>query len=87
MTQLYERCCQCVDSTFINWERTKLSRQEKRNIEEYEAWGIVRLALYILNNDEYFAFKKYIYEKHGYDPGGVVTGQMEIDEVYAGEMI
>lgn len=85
MTELYERCCKCVDSVFINWERTRLSSREKRTIEEYEAWGIVRLALYILDNDEYFAFKKYIYDKHCYDPGGVVTGQMEIDDVKSEE--
>lgn len=81
MSKIFERCCQCVDSVFIDWEKTRLSTEEKRNIEEYEAWGIVHLALYILDTNEYFAFKRYIYEKHGYDPGGVLSGQIKIDEI------
>lgn len=81
MSKIFERCCQCVDSVFIDWEKTRLSTKEKRNIEECEVWGIVHLALYILDNNEYFAFKRYIYEKHGYDPGGVLSGQIKIDEI------
>lgn len=78
MSALFERCKKCVDSTFIDWEKTILSTREKRTIEEYEAWGIVRLALYILDFDEYNAFKMYIYQKYGYDPGGCADGQMSI---------
>ena len=56
MSALLERCKKCVDSEFINWEKTKLSSAEKREIEEYIAWGIVHLALYILPTEEYFEY-------------------------------
>lgn len=80
MSQLFERCKKCVDSTFRDWEKTILAQKEKRAIEEAEAWGIVSLALYILDFDEYNAFKQYIYDNHGYNPGGVDTGQMSMEE-------
>ena len=81
MSQLFEKCKQCIDSVYISWDKTKLSTKEKRTIEEYEVWGIVKLALYILNNKEYDQLKQYIYDKHGYDPGGVVTKQLRIHDI------
>lgn len=75
-----KRLKKCVDSEFISWDRTTLSSKEKETIEEYEAWGIVHAALYVLNFDEYNELKKYIYEKHGYDPGGVVDSQISFYE-------
>jgi hypothetical protein len=81
MSKLLERCKACVDSDFRDWEKTRLSTEEKRTIEEYVAWGMVRIALYILDFDEYNAFKQYIYDQHGYDPGGVTTGQADLEEV------
>lgn len=78
MSQLLEKCKQAVDSVFISWEKTILSTREKRTIEEYEAWGMVHLALYILEFNEYNAFKMYIYQKYGYDPGGCTDGQISI---------
>ena len=79
-SQNLQKLKKCVDSEFISWERTTLSTKEKNTIEEYEAWGIVHAALYILDFDEYNAFKKYIYEKHGYDAGGVVNSQISFHE-------
>lgn len=85
MSYLLERCKKCVDQTFIDWNKTRLSSREKREIEEYEAWGIVSLALYVLNFDEYNEFKRYIYETHGYDPGGVRDGQIDFREAMRGD--
>ena len=42
--------------------------------------GILQSALHILPFDEYYSLKVYIYEQYGYDPGGVTTGQMNIQE-------
>ena len=81
MSQLFEQCKKCVDSVFVDWEKTKLSTEEKTNIEEAMAWGIVRLALYILDFDEYNAFKQYIYDTHGYDSGGCSDGQMTVFDI------
>lgn len=87
MSKLLERCKECVDSEFISWEKTtRLSDKEKRDIEEHIAWGIVHLALYILSTDEYYEFKQYIYDKHGYDPGGVADGQISIEEAMHAEI-
>lgn len=79
-SELYNRCCKCVDQIYIDWNKTTLSTTEKKTVEDYMAWGVVKLALYILNTDEYNAFKEYIYDKHGYDAGGVRSGQMSIEE-------
>ena len=81
MSKLLDRCKKCVDQVYIDWNKAIISNSEKRQIEEYEAWGIVHLALYILNFDEYNEFKRYIYEKYGYDPGGVSDGQISMDEI------
>lgn len=78
MSKLLDRCKKCVDSVYIDWEKTH--HPDKHVIEKYEVWGIVHLALYILNFDEYNELKQYIYDSHGYDVGGVKTGQMEIDD-------
>lgn len=78
MSQLFEKCKACVDQVFIDWDRTKLSKDEKVAIEEAMAWGIVHLALYILDFNEYNALKQYIYDKHGYDSGGCSDGQMNV---------
>ena len=81
MSKLLNQCKKCVDQVFIDWEKAvKCSKEERRCIEEYMAWGIVHLALYILDFDEYNEFKRYIYQKHGYDVGGVADGQMSIEE-------
>ena len=81
MSQLLDKCKKCVDHEIIDWNKTRLPKSEKRALEEHIIWGIVHLALYILSFDEYNQFKRYIYEKYGYDPGGVTTGQMNIFEV------
>lgn len=81
MSKILERCKKSVDSVFIDWEKTTLSKKEKRCIEEYMAWGMVHLAMYILDFDEYNEFKRYIYEAHGYDAGGVRSGQMTLEEM------
>lgn len=78
MSQLFEKCKKCVDSVYIDWEKTTLPKEERKTIEDYMAWGIVHLALYILEFDEYNAFKQYIYDTKGYNPGGVETGQIDI---------
>lgn len=64
--------------------------QESKNIKDLE-WletmrvhyigGIMQTALHLLPNERYFAINRWIYETHGYDPGGesVRSGQMTIE--------
>ena len=40
--------------------------------------GVLQAALHILPNENYFDLKKYVYDQHGYDPGGVRTGQFSL---------
>ena len=40
--------------------------------------------MHIIPWDDYYGLKTYIWEKHGYDPGGVTTGQMTIEELMEG---
>ena len=79
MSKILEKCKACVDSTFINWEKcVKMSKSERRSTEEHIVWGITRLALYVLDFNEYNQLKRYIYDKHGYDAGGVTDGQISV---------
>lgn len=47
--------------------------------------GILQSALHILPNENYFNLKKYVYVKHGYDPGGVRDGQITFYEYTGGD--
>lgn len=84
MSKLYERCKKCVDSTLIDWSKMPLrhgvSVRQKMTESEFVVSGIVRLALYILNFDEYCKLKRYIYEQHGYDVGGATDNQMSLED-------
>lgn len=42
--------------------------------------GILQAALHILPTSRYFELKQYIYDRHGYDPGGVKTGQIILSD-------
>ena len=43
--------------------------------------GVLQSALHILPTDNYYNLKRYCYEKHGYDPGGVTDGQISITDI------
>ena len=56
-------------------------------VQIYFIGGILQSALHILPNEKYFELKCYIYEAHGYDPGGVamekrVSGGKESEAAY-----
>ena len=42
--------------------------------------GILQAALHILPTNRYFELKQYIYDTHGYDPGGCRTGQISLSD-------
>ena len=42
--------------------------------------GVLQAALHVLPWNEYWSLKVYCYEKHGYDPGGVNTGEISLME-------
>ena len=68
-------CKRCVDNTVKDWNKTNLSDLEKWSREEGIVWGIVKLALYMLNFDEYNALKEYIWTEYGFNVGGT-SGDM-----------
>ena len=47
--------------------------------------GVLQAALFILPLENYYELKRYTYKKHGYDPGGVQSEQMTIQELYYGQ--
>lgn len=49
--------------------------------ELYHIGGVLQAALHILPTERYFALKNYIYETHGYDPGGCKTGQIGMEDM------
>ena len=46
--------------------------------------GMLQGALHVLPWEDYYSLKVYCYEQWKYDPGGVTTGQMNLQE-YAGK--
>ena len=68
-----ERLKKAVDQTVNDWNKTRLNDIEKWSTEELIIWGIVKAALYVLNFDDYDKLKQYIYDKYGYNVGGVNT--------------
>lgn len=86
MSRTLEKCKACVDQTFIEWDKcNKMPKDERRSTAEHIVWGIVHLALYLLDFDEYNTFKRYIYEQHGYDAGGASDGQINIFDMTGGD--
>ena len=71
MTNL-DKAKSCVDQIVTDWNKTTLSDIEKWSTEELMIWGIVKMALYFLNFNDYNKLKQYIYDKYGYNVGGVV---------------
>lgn len=69
----FERLAKAVDQTVNDWNKTTLNDIEKWSTEELIIWGIVKAALYVLNFDDYNKLKQYIYDKYGYNVGGVNT--------------
>ena len=43
--------------------------------------GVLQTALHLLPLDDYYSIKKYIFEKHGYNPGGVADDQITLDDM------
>lgn len=84
-SKLFQKCCNCVDGLWFNWKQMKKYSNDpdiKRSFtpDENELFGIVKLAMYILKIDEYFDFKRWIYDKYGYDVGGASDRQISIEE-------
>ena len=57
--------------------------------EETELWhigGVLQAALHILPLERYYDLKQYVYDTHGYNPGGVgsIATQMTFDEIAGG---
>lgn len=69
-SETLRKCKSCVDKEVAQWNRTNLSDLEKWSIEEGIVWGIVELAMFMLNFEEYNAFKEYIWTEYGYNVGG-----------------
>lgn len=76
-SQKLKDCKKCVDSTVKDWNKTNLSDLEKWSREEGIIWGIVKLALYMLNLDEYNALKEYIWTEYGFNVGGTSGDKYE----------
>lgn len=43
--------------------------------------GVLQTALHLLPWDDYYSLKKYIFETHGYNPGGVADNQIGLDDM------
>ena len=69
-SQNLKDCKKCVDVTVADWNKTTLTDIEKWSTEELIIWGIVKLALYMLNFEDYCALKEYIWTEYGYNIGG-----------------
>ena len=73
----FDRAKKCIDKCVTDWDKTTLSDIEKWSMEQYIIWGMVDMALYFLNFNDYNKLKQYIYDKYGYNLGGVQTKEGE----------
>ena len=72
----------CIDQrfAFVPYVKKECKKEAERDTTFYIG-GILHAALFILSPDQYQKLKQYCYDKHGYDPGGVETGQMSIEDL------
>lgn len=59
----------CVDQYYA--ELKYMDPNYRKESELHHIGGILQAALHVLPNKNYFDLKQYIYDTHGYDPGGV----------------
>lgn len=72
-SEALERAKKCIDSFVTDWGKTNICDLEKHYIPMWQIWGAVHMAMYYLSFNDYNALKQYIYDKYGYDCGGVRT--------------
>lgn len=68
-----EQAKKCIDSCVKSWGMTSLSEIELWFQNKYEVGGMVQMAMYFLEFDDYCELKQYIYDQYGYDVGGCNT--------------
>lgn len=62
-----KRAKKAIDAIAHDFDKAdKLCDLEKFGIHRELIWGAGRMALYMLNTDDYYALKKYTEEKHGF---------------------
>lgn len=74
----YEKAKGCVDKEVRNWNKTSLTDIEVYIQLKYIIWGIMELAMYILNFEDYNKLKQYIYDEYGYNVGGVAEEKEQL---------
>lgn len=43
--------------------------------------GVLQTALHLLDVDDYYDIKMYVYTRYGYDPGGCTDGQIGMEDM------
>lgn len=57
------------------------NKQYIRENQIHYIGGVLQAALHILPTDDYYEVKQYVYDKHGYNPGGCDTGQISFKDM------
>ena len=80
ITQKYivERIKKTIDQYYS--ELKYMSPEYRKESELHYIGGILQTALHLLPTDEYYKVKDYVYEAHGYDPGGRGGAQADLQE-------
>lgn len=78
-TWIENRIKAAIDQHF-QYEKRISDKEYIRTIRLYRIGGILQAALFLLPSDRYEQCKMYCYEKHGYDPGGCASRQVNIAE-------
>lgn len=69
-SKAYLRAKSCIDQCVESWNKTNLSDIEKWGLEAQLIHGMVKMALYFLNFDDYNKLKEYIWTEYGFNVGG-----------------
>ena len=68
-----------IDQYYSQLKYTRKGYREKSEV--YFIGGILKSGLFLLPTNEYYELKRYVYDNHGYDPGGVTDGQISMDDM------
>lgn len=49
-------------------------------IQDAFIYGVLQTALHLLQTEDYYEIKNYIYKNYNYDPGGCSDGQIELSD-------
>ena len=83
MTKNFEKAKAAVDQCVKTWNKTTLTDIEKYHYEWWLILGMVKMALRFLSINDYQELKQYIWERYGFNVGGVYDRNKTVETMQA----